>query len=521
MKKVLLRSLGALLALVMVFGCMDLLLRYRYSDSITSIRRFYEQEENTIDVLGLGTSHVYEGLSPAVLYREYGIAAYDLCAPAQTVWNSYYYFVEALKTQTPKAVVFDVYMMNTNGEYDTTANAIKTTYGMKWSENKYLAMQAAFPEEDFPEILLPFYQYHSRYGELSSSDLLPDNGDEAYYGDSYKGFYTYDTVQEIDRPTPEKWTNTRTFAEKHERYFRAIIELAIERQIPIYIISIPYAVASDTQTTVNTAARITGEYDSPLVHFIDFNKCYDEMGLDFTTDFSGKQHLNDNGAIKFTSYFGKILKEELELPDRRGDAAYASWEENARVFYRLYENNDLKQVSDLPTYMDRLSELSDGYRVFLAQNTCISKESALSMQTGTTVFHDEEISDELRKKVEEYRQAVLSVQPLARTMETLFPGKESLTFGGVWERTENGWTLVGENAEGFEKYIALGKKNNLKLAAQSSRGEDDTYYLCELSFNGVTHSQDLGLTILVYDTELDRLVDCVTFRNEQSEGTRK
>ena len=51
MKKVLLRSLGALLALVMVFGCMDLLLRYRYSDSITSIRRFYEQEENTIDVL--------------------------------------------------------------------------------------------------------------------------------------------------------------------------------------------------------------------------------------------------------------------------------------------------------------------------------------------------------------------------------------------------------------------------------------------------------------------------------------
>ena len=126
MKKSVMKIIGAVLVFALIFGSMAGLLRYRYSDSITSIRRFYQLEDNTVDLLGLGTSHVYEGLSPAVLYREYGIAAYDLCAPAQAVWNSYYYFVEALKTQTPRAVVFDVYMLNTNSEYDTTANAAKS-----------------------------------------------------------------------------------------------------------------------------------------------------------------------------------------------------------------------------------------------------------------------------------------------------------------------------------------------------------------------------------------------------------
>lgn len=522
MKKTFLRLIGAVLAVLLVLGSMSLLLNYRYADSITSLRRFYEQEENTVDVLGLGTSHVYEGLCPAVLYQEYGIAAYDLCAPAQRVWNSYYYFVEALKTQKPKAVVFDVYMLNTTTEFDTTANAIKSTYGMNWSKNKIDAMKASFPEEEFPEIFFEFFQYHSRYGELSQANTWYDAGDPAYYGDSYKGYYCYDTIQEISRPDPYSQTGTREFPEKYERYFRAIIELAVENQIPIYIVSIPYAIASDTQRTVNTAEQITKEYSSEYVHFIDFNKRYDEMGLDFSTDFSGIQHLNDNGAIKFTRYFGKILKEELDLPDHRSDARYASWEENARIFYRLYQNNDVKNVTDLFEYVELLHSLGDGYQIILVQNTNISKESAMSIQTGAAVFPEgKELSDEEKQSLLEYREAVCNAQTPNTFMETLFPDKEQWTFGGAWYWTEDGMEAIGENSSKFEKYIAYDQKNNLMLRSTTTTGEDDTYYHCELAYNGETQTSNLGLTFFVYDTDLNRLVDCVTFRNASTAGTRK
>ena len=347
-------------------------------------------------------------------------------------------------------------------------------------------------------------------------------GDPAYYGDSYKGYYCYDTIQEISRPDPYSQTGTREFPEKYERYFRAIIELAVENQIPIYIVSIPYAIASDTQRTVNTAEQITKEYSSEYVHFIDFNKRYDEMGLDFSTDFSGIQHLNDNGAIKFTRYFGKILKEELDLPDHRSDARYASWEENARIFYRLYQNNDVKNVTDLFEYVELLHSLGDGYQIILVQNTNISKESAMSIQTGAAVFPEgKELSDEEKQSLLEYREAVCNAQTPNTFMETLFPDKEQWTFGGAWYWTEDGMEAIGENSSKFEKYIAYDQKNNLMLRSTTTTGEDDTYYHCELAYNGETQTSNLGLTFFVYDTDLNRLVDCVTFHNASTAGTRK
>lgn len=520
MKKSVMKITGAVLVFALIFGSMAGLLRYRYSDSITSIRRFYQLEDNTVDLLGLGTSHVYEGLCPAVLYREYGIAAYDLCAPAQAVWNSYYYFVEALKTQTPRAVVFDVYMLNTNSEYDTTANAIKTTFGMKWSQNKLDAMRAAFPEDSFPDILLNFYQYHTRYAELSEEDLLPDNGNSPYFGDSYKGFYTYDTVQEQEMPDVASFSGTRTLAEKHEQYYRAIIELAIANQIPIYIVSIPYVVASDTQKTVRAAEAIALSYNSEYVRFIDFNQRYEEIGLDFSTDFSGSQHLNRSGAIKFTSYFGQILQSELDFPDRRQDEAFASWEENAAIFYRMTDQAQLQKEIDIYAYADTLRELDEQYCVIIVKNTLISKESAASDANGEPVFHADDLSDEEKESILSYRQKVRDITFSSATMQTLFDITDDAVHGGAWILQDGQLQMLGSNENGFSWYHSFNGRNNVALRASSYGDVDDTYYRCELLYGEENYGANTGVTIFVYDTYLNRLADCVTFDTEISPGQR-
>ena len=53
------------------------ILEYKSPHGINQTRAFYEQPKNTIDVLGIGSSHVHCGINTAELWDKYGIAAYD------------------------------------------------------------------------------------------------------------------------------------------------------------------------------------------------------------------------------------------------------------------------------------------------------------------------------------------------------------------------------------------------------------------------------------------------------------
>ena len=68
---------------------------------------FYAEPENSLDVICIGSSHVFLDISPMAMWKAEGITAYDLTSSIQRMWVSYYYLKEALKYQTPKVVVLD------------------------------------------------------------------------------------------------------------------------------------------------------------------------------------------------------------------------------------------------------------------------------------------------------------------------------------------------------------------------------------------------------------------------------
>ncbi len=90
---------------------------------------FRNLEEDSLDILVLGSSHAYVDINPAVLWSEYGIAAYDLCGSNQPMWNTYYYLKEALKTQTPKVVVLEAYCVSLDLEYIDEVTLYKALEG--------------------------------------------------------------------------------------------------------------------------------------------------------------------------------------------------------------------------------------------------------------------------------------------------------------------------------------------------------------------------------------------------------
>ncbi len=325
MKKNICRIVGFLLILSIVMFKLNDVVAFKYTDGVTQMEHFYDLEEGTVDVLVLGSSHAFVDVNPAMLYEEFGIASYDLCASMQPMWNTYYYLEEALKYQEPKLIVLDVYRLVEAFPYAKESKVVKNTYGMRFSRNKYEAIQVSLAEEDQGDLLMhmvEFPSYHSRY-----VDLTPEDFNRGFVvNDSYKGAHPVTEVVPMERPEVSEITETLEIEKKTMEYFEKILLTAKEHDIPVLLMNAPYIVQPDDKKVFNTLEEyLTVQTVYDKVSYVDFNGMYDEIGLDFATDFADHNHLNVNGLPKFNQALGSYIEENYELPDRRGDEAFSSY----------------------------------------------------------------------------------------------------------------------------------------------------------------------------------------------------
>ncbi len=319
-----------ILCLVLLSVCH--LLKPKNDDGIYDMELFYELPEDSVEVLVLGSSHAYCGFNTGVLWREQGIPAYILAGSQQPMWNSYHCLIEALKYQKPSLVVLEGYMTYIDTPYRDDSMVIRNTYGMRWSRNKIEAIKASAPKERWIDFLLAYTQYHTRYNDLTSADILPYRGDVMY--ENWKGTTLKFNTEEKETPQVADVTERDPLEPRTEEYYRKIIELCRDENVPLLIVLTPYATTPEKQMRFNTAADIAAEYGVP---FIDYNLLYEECGMDFATDMADDGHLNALGAAKFTSVFGQYLAENYAIPDHRDDEKYETWEKDAEYIYERLE----------------------------------------------------------------------------------------------------------------------------------------------------------------------------------------
>ena len=192
---------------------------------------FYRLEEDTVDVLFVGSSHVYYSINTCNLYDDYGIASYLLASPAQPVWISYYFLQEALKTQSPRLVVFDVCTLYKK-QSDVGAASLPSLISMKPSREKWKAIRAVNQEEKLLDAISAFFSfpyYHTRYDELTRQDY-ENTKRVRYHG--YKPDFQVISSHEL-----KQWANVdRTdfdkrepVSERTELYLRRLIELCRQK----------------------------------------------------------------------------------------------------------------------------------------------------------------------------------------------------------------------------------------------------------------------------------------------------
>ena len=286
--------------------------------------------ETTHDVIFIGDCEIYESFVPAVLWEEYGISSYLRGNAQQLVWHSYYMLEDTLRYETPKAVVFNVLALM-YGEPQKEAYNRMALDGMEWSAVKAKAVTASMTEEeDFLSYLFPFLRYHSRWSELTAEDFTYAYGDKPAVSDS--GYLMQTGIVPEDKenqPTPSPLVDVNLPATAMA-YLDRMRDLCAERGIELILIKAPtnyfryhWYDEWDQQITAYAAEHELAYYN--------FMNHVEEIGLDMSVDtYDAGIHLNVYGAEKLTRYFGEMLRDIHDLPDRRGEsAASAVW--NARV----------------------------------------------------------------------------------------------------------------------------------------------------------------------------------------------
>ena len=342
------RSISVFLGLgLVVLGSLWLLQRLlmpKYMGDIVegALISEYYKETTDHDVIFVGDCEVYENFSPITMWEDYGITSYIRGSAQQLIWQSYYLLEETLEYEKPEAVVFNVLSM----KYDTPQKEAynrMTLDGMKWSKSKVDDIRASMMEDEkFADYVFPILRYHSRWQELTSDDFKYLFTRRPV---SQSGYYMRIDVKPAQTfPKPKKLANYE-FGENSWKYLEKMRKLCEENGIQLILVKAPSLYPAWYDEWEDQIEEYAKTYELPYYNFLELT---DEVGIDFTKDtYDGGLHLNLSGAEKMGAYFGKILREEFQVPDRRNDEKIASvWAEKCAAYYDM----EKRQQEELDTY---------------------------------------------------------------------------------------------------------------------------------------------------------------------------
>ena len=329
------------ISLVVLF-LLQALLMPKYMDNTKEgalIGEYYANAKDN-DVIFIGDCEVYENFSPITLWEEHGITSYIRGSAQQTIWQSYYLMEETFRYETPKVMVFNVLSMKYDTPQSTGDQSRREAYnritldGMRWSSSKWNSIMASMTREERDwegqySYLFPLLRYHDRWSQLTKDDftywlrreVVSDNGylmqtGVKPFGDEY-----------VERPLVDY-----SFGENSWYYLDKMVQLCKEKGTQLVLIKAP---ALSPVWWEQWNQQITDYAKENDLLYINMLNAQEEIGIDWSSDtYDAGLHLNVYGAEKASKWFGKILREDCGVPDRRAEETVAAaWAEKAQVYH--------------------------------------------------------------------------------------------------------------------------------------------------------------------------------------------
>ena len=433
---------------------------------LSSVEQLYATPENLIDVVFVGSSHCYYGIHPAVLWKNHGIAAFDMSVSAQDKDSAYHDLIELYKTQSPSVIYIDLHALSYD-QHQVVSNVYRNYLSLKTSSNSIALVNEYeyIEEEDRKSFYLRFPIIHTRYRELKKYDFLEYAPNSFGRGEhfAWRIGSTWSDPEVINDP------EIGELSEKNREWLENLIALAEENDTKIEFIMIPFPPVNRSERKILNAAEVM--LDELQYCYTDYNKMLDELEIDFQNDFADAEHLNVYGAEKFTTFLGEAIVKKYDLPDHRGDEKYWQWETDLQWYENARLRNWMTEVSDPREYVSGIKQLSGSV-------TLVSLDGDY-LNSGIDYY---EILEPLGMRYEEYLS------------------------GGKWIYQEGGLQKIAENVIGAEEvYYDFSRYDRVKMIYYGALIPEN------IMMGSETYQSLSPLTFVTYDTLLEKVSVCGAF----------
>ncbi len=318
-----------LLTFIIIFCYLSYLFR-PVSQNRKNIVGFYSEPNDTLDVVCIGGSSTYVYWMPYMAWNEHKITSYNLSTDAMSPSLIKNLVIEAKKTQNPQLYVIDLRAFDVR-EIDPVHYSEPfirvVTDSMKYSLNRLDTIRYAygFEKRDFTGMISNIFDisyYHSEWQNLKKENYKYVNNDVT---EDNKGFMfvTFSWHKMLEK---KDWSHIETekeLGESTNQIFIDVLEYCKENELNVLFTVNPfYQETSDTKERYNYMKRIIAEYG---YDFINTNDYYDEMGIDFSTDFYNENHTNLLGAEKYTRFLSQYIMENYNIDTEHEQSVESSW----------------------------------------------------------------------------------------------------------------------------------------------------------------------------------------------------
>lgn len=346
MKQLNIKQIALKTAKLLLFAVLFLVI-YSYSREVLrnkseseALGVIMKQPNDTYDVILCGPSHMQYAVQPALLFGEFGIASCNTSTAAQSIPTTYYVIKEMVERHDPELVVLDLFCLFYPENFFAPARFHQAIDNFNLSPTKVEAV-LDLADESQSEYLINYLLYHTRWKELTRDDYkVHDEYHEKYQHHMIR--YAY----------PEPFTPVYDKADVPDvplEYLKKIVDYCKETDTELLLTVIPYRADIDNNDTsailqqqmYNTVEELAKQWD---VEYFNALHHLDEMSFDFSTDMIEWSHINAYGAEKVTRYYGKMIKDNYDIPDRSQDEKYLEWHEDYKEYLATFEDAEQPAV---------------------------------------------------------------------------------------------------------------------------------------------------------------------------------
>lgn len=337
MNKNMLRTLkftALVLPLIFIFiFCQEYLFDYRNYDTLR-IERFYEQEEDSLDVVLIGASELTQGYIPGYAYENYGFTNYMYAMDANQGSLYLSQLKEIRKHQSPDILLVDLYGFLRADDTMLLDETRLRLYveNIPFSENKIETIMD-HPCDQKLSYFLPLIMYHGNpsiaYGRLYntyhalSKDAQPS---------SLKGALTRTLVYTGNGDPGEDYDpSTYKLTERSKAYLVEFLDYCKGNGLNIIFTNFPRNLADESNHSLlfllEQAEEIVVAHGYPIWNL---HNEMDVIGIDRNQDFCNEHHLNIYGQIKLTDYLcSRIMTECTLTPRALSERSKQEWDDCA------------------------------------------------------------------------------------------------------------------------------------------------------------------------------------------------